>query len=57
MQPLTSAEIRGNWATLLLPLNSDDTIDYALFETEIDALIAAKVSGIYSNGSAGEFYA
>ncbi|MGC4073005.1 MAG: dihydrodipicolinate synthase family protein [Nibricoccus sp.] len=56
MTPLTAREIHGNWATLLLPLNADDSIDYALLGTEIDAFIAAGVNGIYSNGSAGEFY-
>lgn len=57
MKPLTAQEIHGNWATLLLPLNVDDSIDYALLGAEIDAFIAAGVNGIYSNGSAGEFYA
>jgi len=56
MKPLLPAEIRGNWATLVLPIQSDDQIDYGLLEAEIDALIAADVDGIYSNGSAGEFY-
>jgi 4-hydroxy-tetrahydrodipicolinate synthase len=57
MKPLTAREINGNWATLLLPLNGDDSIDYGLLEAEIDRFIAAGVNGIYSNGSAGEFYA
>lgn len=48
--------IRGNWATLLLPINEDESINYELFEKEIDALIAAGVNGIYSNGTAGEFF-
>lgn len=56
MKPLAPAEIRGNWATLLLPLRKDDTIDDALLGAEIDHFIAARVNGIYSNGSAGEFY-
>lgn len=56
MLPLKAAEIRGNWATLLLPINADDSIDYELLRAEIDRFIAARVSGIYSNGSAGEFY-
>lgn len=56
MKPLAAHEIHGNWATLLLPLNADDSIDYALLGAEIDAFIAAGVNGIYSNGSAGEFY-
>jgi len=50
-------EIVGNWATLLLPLNGDESIDYALLEEELERFIAAGVNGIYSNGSAGEFYA
>ncbi|WP_440412655.1 dihydrodipicolinate synthase family protein [Neorhizobium petrolearium] len=48
--------IRGNWATLLLPINEDDSIDFARLADEIDRLIAAKVEGIYSNGTAGEFH-
>lgn len=56
MRPFTSAEIRGNWATLLLPLNADDSIDYGLLAAELDHFAATRVSGVYSNGSAGEFY-
>lgn len=56
MQPLKATEIRGNWGTLLLPINNDDSIDYKRLEEEIDILVATKVNGIYSNGTAGEFY-
>jgi 4-hydroxy-tetrahydrodipicolinate synthase len=56
MNPLKSEEIAGNWATLLLPINEDDTINYGDLEKEIDRLIDMKVNGIYSNGTAGEFY-
>jgi 4-hydroxy-tetrahydrodipicolinate synthase len=56
MIPLKATEIYGNWATLLLPLNDDDSINYQQLESEIDTLIAFKVDGIYSNGTAGEFY-
>jgi len=49
--------IRGNWATLLLPLNGDESIDFGLLAAELDYFLSAKVDGIYSNGSAGEFYA
>ncbi|WP_283193451.1 dihydrodipicolinate synthase family protein [Rhizobium sp. AN80A] len=48
--------ISGNWATLVLPIAEDDSIDFAALEKEIDALIAAGVDGIYSNGTAGEFH-
>jgi 4-hydroxy-tetrahydrodipicolinate synthase len=56
MQALNATEIIGNWATLLLPLNEDDSIDYSLLAVEIDLMIAFGVNGIYSNGTAGEFY-
>ena len=56
MNPLKSHEIFGNWATLLLPINNDDSINYSQLEEEIDTLISFKVNGIYSNGTAGEFY-
>lgn len=56
MTPLAANEINGNWATLLLPLNADDSINYVQLAQEIDTLIAFKVDGIYSNGTAGEFY-
>lgn len=56
MKPFTAATIRGNWATLLLPVQADDAIDYVLLGDEVDHFIQAKVDGIYSNGSAGEFH-
>ncbi|HEX6429525.1 MAG TPA: dihydrodipicolinate synthase family protein [Niastella sp.] len=56
MEPLRAAAIRGNWATLLIPINNDDSINYNSLSAEIDALIAMQVNGIYSNGTAGEFY-
>jgi len=56
MKPLHASAIRGNWGTLLLPLNEDDSINYRELENEVDTLIAMQVNGIYSNGTAGEFY-
>ena len=56
MEPLQAADIRGNWATLLIPVNNDDSINYNNLGEEIDALIAMQVNGIYSNGTDGEFY-
>lgn len=57
MKPLTPRQIRGNWATLLSAWNVDDSLDIARVGAEIDALIAMRVDGIYSNGTAGEFHA
>lgn len=56
MRPLTAEEIRGNWATLLLPIQADDAIDYGLLAEELERFIAVKVNGVYSNGTAGEFH-
>lgn len=54
--PLTAQTLKGNWATLLLPVNADESIDYYRLGAEIDYLIAAQPDGIYSNGTAGELH-
>ena len=56
MKPLQSEQIRGTWGTLLLPIDDNDAIDFAILGDEIDYLIDAGVDGIYSNGSAGELH-
>jgi len=48
--------IAGNWASLLLPIEADDSIEFSKLGDEIDILIDAGVDGIYSNGTAGEFH-
>ncbi len=53
---LTAKKLRGNWGTVLLPVNDDDSFDYDRLSAEIDYLIAAKLNGIYTNGTAGEFH-
>ncbi|RYF97195.1 MAG: dihydrodipicolinate synthase family protein [Chitinophagaceae bacterium] len=53
---LTRENLKGNWGTLLLPVNADDTIDYSRLADELDYLVASGVDGIYSNGTAGEFH-
>ena len=56
MVKLTHTTLRGNWGTLLLPINDDESIDFARLADEIDYLINAKIDGIYSNGTAGELH-
>ncbi|MEJ5995636.1 dihydrodipicolinate synthase family protein [Pedobacter sp. Du54] len=56
MEKLTAKNLKGNWATLLLPIKKDESIDFDLLGDEIDKLIAFEVDGIYSNGTAGEFH-
>lgn len=56
MRALKSEEIYGNWVSLLLPIDGSGNIDYALLSNELDYLTAGNLNGIYSNGTAGEFY-
>lgn len=56
MKPLQAKEISGIWATLLIPFQEDQQIDFARLSGEIDYLLSCGVHGIYSNGTAGEFY-
>jgi len=57
MKPLTSQEITGTWATLLLPINADESIDFARLGQDLDYLLTTGVDGLYAHGTAGEFYA
>jgi dihydrodipicolinate synthase/N-acetylneuraminate lyase len=57
MKPLKFNEIYGNWATLLLATDKEGVLDRKKQADEIDILIASQPNGIYSNGTAGEFYA
>ncbi len=56
MKHLNFKEIYGNWATLLLATDKNGIIDYFKLGDEIDVLIESRPNGIYSNGTAGEFY-
>lgn len=56
MKPLTHETLHGNWATLLLTTDNEGRMDYSRLSDEIDALISVRPSGIYSNGTACEFY-
>ncbi len=56
MKTLQFNEIFGNWATLLLATDDQGAIDFSRLADEIDVLIASCPNGIYSNGTAGEFY-
>jgi dihydrodipicolinate synthase/N-acetylneuraminate lyase len=57
MEPLRAEQIVGNWASVLLPIQPDESIDFARLADEVERLVAFRVNGIYTNGSAGEFYA
>lgn len=49
------SRLHGVWATLLLPLNADDSIDFRRLETQVDTLSKTSVHGLYAHGTAGEF--
>lgn len=56
IERLNHTHLKGNWATLLLTTDKQGKIDYSRMNDEIDLLIASSPNGIYSNGTAGEFY-
>lgn len=56
MNPLTSKTIRGNWATVLLPIGSDDRIDLPRLQAAVERIADFGVDGLYTNGTAGEFH-
>lgn len=55
MQPLTRASLAGVWGTVLLPLRSDDTIDWRALHAQVDRLVTSGLDGVYAHGTAGEF--
>lgn len=56
MQTLKADDLSGNWATLITVWNDDGSLDLVRLAHEIDCLLEARVDGIYSNGTAGEFH-
>jgi len=56
MRPYSALEIRGTYATMLLPVRMDESIDYGLLRAQLQYFVASGVDGVYSNGTAGEFY-
>jgi len=56
LKPLFSTEIFGNWATIFTPYDKNSNVDFAALANQIDILIESRPNGIYSNGTAGEFF-
>lgn len=48
--------LQGIWGAVLLPINTTGAIDWVALAEEIDILCASGLSGIYTNGTAGEFH-
>ena len=49
-------KIVGTWSGVLLPVVDDDKLDWHQVNRTIDALIAARVDGIYTSGTAEELW-
>ena len=56
MKPLTPETLFGAWAPVLLPINPDDTIDWSRLQDQLEILATSGISGIYTNGTTGEFW-
>ncbi len=55
MTPLTAAELRGVWPTVLLPIRPDESIDADRLTAALDHVLGAGVHAVYTNGTSGEF--
>lgn len=49
-------KLGGTWGTVLLPIGADDTIDFGALNEELSVLASAGLAGVYTCGTAGEFY-
>ena len=54
---LTRKTLRGVWTALIIPWTARDTLDAKRFAKEIRAYAGTGVSGVYTGGTTGEFYA
>jgi dihydrodipicolinate synthase/N-acetylneuraminate lyase len=54
---LTKENLRGVWASIVMPWDKDGNFDEATFRENAAKLVEAGVHGIYTTGSTGEFYA
>lgn len=56
MKPLQGNEIVGIWGTILLPIQENEAIDWGRLNEEIAVLLESGLDGVYTNGTAGEFF-
>jgi len=55
--PLTRKTLSGVWHALILPWNARDELDSRRFAKDIRAFANVGLSGVYTGGTTGEFYA
>jgi dihydrodipicolinate synthase/N-acetylneuraminate lyase len=46
----------GTWGAVLLPVQEDEAVDFGALDAELDVLVSSRLEGIYTCGTAGEFY-
>ena len=56
MARLTTDDVHGIWAGVTIPWDENDRFDEDTYAENIGRMIAARVHGIYTTGSTGEFY-
>ncbi|MBY5956501.1 dihydrodipicolinate synthase family protein [Membranicola marinus] len=56
MKHLSSNNLIGIWCSIQLPILADNSIDFNSLKEEMDMLTNTSIQGIYSNGTAAEFY-
>jgi len=56
MDKLTSKNLTGIWCSIQLPFNQSGSIEFEALQEEIEYLTTTSVQGLYSNGTAAEFY-
>lgn len=54
---MTAGSLRGVWAALLTPWDDTGSVDERRLLAEIDSFASGGVHGVYTGGTAGEFYA
>lgn len=57
IKPLTRKTLSGVWSALILPWTAKDTLDAKRFAKEIRDYAGTGISGVYTGGTTGEFYA
>ena len=57
MSRLTADEVRGIWDGVTMSWDENFRFDEDMYATNVERAIAAKVHGIYTTGTTGEFYA
>jgi dihydrodipicolinate synthase/N-acetylneuraminate lyase len=51
-----ATDLRGVWGTVLLPIATDDSIDWRSLQRQVDHLVNSDLNGVYTHGTAGEFH-